>query len=492
MKIRIALSSAENCEAYDVSEGQEIELDVEDYLKGVVAAEMGDGSLEALKAQAVASRTLAARYEGKTITDQSSKHQAFRASRMDWKRASQAVESTAGEVLIYSGKLLDTVAFSVSNGGETKSSAERWGGERSYLIRQPDPWDKAACALRRNAGRTVRAGHGVGMSQYGAEFAASQLSKNYKEILAFYYPGTEIVSGYGKEEKNVANKIKAADLVTYARAAVGGGYCFGASGQMCSEKQRQIWAKDNPSASGNLLGICAKWDGKKVWDCSGLFRGAWRELLKAKRGGATTIFNTWASEKGTIDSMPDVPGVALFRANVGDESVKEHTGCYIGGGLVVDARSSALGVVVGTIASYGKWTHWAKLDDVDYSSVASASDPNASLPTLWTGKVKTKRGGGVSLWLDEGKEDAAIKVPEDESVEVIDETSSSGFALARYNGTSGLIDTRYLIRTNSPIVTMPDGRRGVFIETSDPEALLALLKTASIMTAYQTDESNGG
>lgn len=161
MKIRIALSSAENCEAYDVSEGQEIELDVEDYLKGVVAAEMGDGSLEALKAQAVASRTLAARYEGKTITDQSSKHQAFRASRMDWKRASQAVESTAGEVLIYSGKLLDTAAFSASNGGETKPSAERWGGERPYLIRQPDPWDKAACALRQkrrahSASRTRR------------------------------------------------------------------------------------------------------------------------------------------------------------------------------------------------------------------------------------------------------------------------------------------------------------------------------------------------
>lgn len=96
----------------------------------------GDGSLEALKAQAVASRTLAARYEGKTITDQSSKHQAFRASRMDWKRASQAVESTAGEVLIYSGKLLDTAAFSASNGGETKPSAERWGGERPYLIRR--------------------------------------------------------------------------------------------------------------------------------------------------------------------------------------------------------------------------------------------------------------------------------------------------------------------------------------------------------------------
>lgn len=131
MKIRIALSSAENCEAYDVGEGQEIELDVEEYLKGVVAAEMGDGSLEALKTQAVASRTLAARYEGKTITDQSSKHQAFRASRMDWERASQAVKSTAGEVLLYSGKLLDTVAFSASNGGETTSSAKRWGRRTS-------------------------------------------------------------------------------------------------------------------------------------------------------------------------------------------------------------------------------------------------------------------------------------------------------------------------------------------------------------------------
>lgn len=34
-------------------------------------------------------------------------------------------------------------------------------------------------------------GHGVGMSQYGAEYMANQ-GKNYKEILAHYYPGTEL------------------------------------------------------------------------------------------------------------------------------------------------------------------------------------------------------------------------------------------------------------------------------------------------------------
>ena len=35
-------------------------------------------------------------------------------------------------------------------------------------------------------------GHGVGLSQYGAEYMAKQ-GADYKEILAWYYPGTELV-----------------------------------------------------------------------------------------------------------------------------------------------------------------------------------------------------------------------------------------------------------------------------------------------------------
>ena len=39
---------------------------------------------------------------------------------------------------------------------------------------------------------TVRGyGHGVGMSQYGAEYMAKQ-GASYKEILLWYYPGTTI------------------------------------------------------------------------------------------------------------------------------------------------------------------------------------------------------------------------------------------------------------------------------------------------------------
>lgn len=62
------------------------------------------------------------------------------------------------------------------------SSKERWGGDRDWLIAQDDPWDKAAT----NGKKT---GHGVGMSQCGARYAAS-IGKTYDEILSFYYPNT--------------------------------------------------------------------------------------------------------------------------------------------------------------------------------------------------------------------------------------------------------------------------------------------------------------
>ena len=39
-------------------------------------------------------------------------------------------------------------------------------------------------------------GHRVGMSQYGAD-AMAALGSTYREILAHYYQGTELVSWYG-------------------------------------------------------------------------------------------------------------------------------------------------------------------------------------------------------------------------------------------------------------------------------------------------------
>ena len=40
---------------------------------------------------------------------------------------------------------------------------------------------------------TIGYGHGVGLSQYGAKYMAEN-GADYREILAHYYPGTELVS----------------------------------------------------------------------------------------------------------------------------------------------------------------------------------------------------------------------------------------------------------------------------------------------------------
>lgn len=234
--------------------------------------------------------------------------------------------------------------------------------------------------------------------------------------------------------------INVSALINYGRDAVGGGYCYGSSGEVCSLARRKEWATWNPSQATNLLGICAKWDGMKVWDCSGLFRGAWRTLDKSRSGGATTIWKTWCTGiKGTIDTMPNIPGIAVFRQ---DGTSMAHIGLYVGDGMVVDARGSAQGVLYGTLASYGKWSHWALLDDVDYKD----TQPKPEEPTvLWTGYVKTKTGGGISLWKDNTKKQAVVKLSEGTPVDVLGKPDAKGFASARAMGMLGVADLQYIV-----------------------------------------------
>ena len=240
-------------------------------------------------------------------------------------------------------------------------------------------------------------------------------------------------------------KIKASDLVQYAVNAVGGGYCWGADGQVCSPAVRQELANrtSNTETRNNLLSLCAKWDGKKVWDCSGLFRGAWRALLKYRSGGATGIYSKWCTEKGTIDSMPDEPGIAVFR---GTPNNMEHVGLYIGGGEVIDARGSAKGVVRGTLESYGRWTHWGRLEDVDYSEEETEEKPTVT-DVKWRATVKTKTGNGISLWDTPLKSASVQRVPEGAAVDVLYE-AGNGFVLASYGGVLGYADAGYLVREN--------------------------------------------
>lgn len=186
MDISVRITRDENAEYFGVEVWDVVKVPFEQYVAGVVASEVGNSALEVCKAQAVASRTFAVSkgvLDGKTISDASSTDQAYRAGRTGsglYPNAEQGTRETAGQILTYNGQPINAV-YSASNGGRTVSSQERWGGVRPYLIAQDDPWDNAE----------KRTGHGVGMSQLGAK-AMAAAGKDYREILAFYYPGTQI------------------------------------------------------------------------------------------------------------------------------------------------------------------------------------------------------------------------------------------------------------------------------------------------------------
>lgn len=199
MKITLCLSRKENIDYYKSST---VTIDIEEYLRGVIPAEIGNASIEACRAQAVASRTFALikHKKGSKITDKSSSDQAFRISKATsaYSNALQAIEDTKGQVLYYNNQLITTCSYSNSNGGRVKSSKEVWGGERAWLVSKPDPYDHGPGN-----------GHGVGMSQCGAKEMANQ-GFNYKQILDFYYPGTNIVSNYGDYREPEPEVIKVA------------------------------------------------------------------------------------------------------------------------------------------------------------------------------------------------------------------------------------------------------------------------------------------
>ena len=114
------------------------ELDIEDYLKGVIASEIpNDWEFEALKAQAVAARSYAL-YQKRSAGNRSwhilatVSSQVYNGSSGERSNAVRAVQETKGTVLVYQEKIIP--AFFHSNcGGHTENAAELWGIDAPYL-----------------------------------------------------------------------------------------------------------------------------------------------------------------------------------------------------------------------------------------------------------------------------------------------------------------------------------------------------------------------
>ena len=120
-------------------------LSVEEYLLGVVPYEMSDSfPLEALKAQAVCARTYALSHINPDadwdMTD-TTNDQVFYGIDTSNTNTAQAVEETAGIVGMWKGELA-VCYYAASNGGQTETVKNVWGGEDvgCYAVTD-DPYD---------------------------------------------------------------------------------------------------------------------------------------------------------------------------------------------------------------------------------------------------------------------------------------------------------------------------------------------------------------
>ena len=246
-------------------------VDVEDYVRSVVPAEMPTSwPVAALSAQAVIARTyVAARITPNSPYDTCATEscQVYPGVGAETPSSDAAVLATRGQVVAYGTQPASTY-FSADSGGFTASSGEVWGKELPYLRAQADPFsagspragwrvevtaaqvqtvaarygarvgrlravsvtrlsssgrpaeitvsgdDGIARITGANAGGFVRslgapgtrvslsglnplvisgsgAGHGVGLSQYGA-LGLARAGQDHLRILGFYYPGTSL------------------------------------------------------------------------------------------------------------------------------------------------------------------------------------------------------------------------------------------------------------------------------------------------------------
>ena len=121
--------------------------------------------------------------------------------------------------------------------------------------------------------------------------------------------------------------------------------------------------------------IEANWIGRRTADCNGLIKGyGWlnpdtHEVEYGTNGmpdiGADTMYAN-ASEKGTIDTIPEIPGLAVWHEG--------HIGIYIGNGEVIQAANTNAGVIRTPIGQTG-WTHWLKIPYISYIEETEETNP---------------------------------------------------------------------------------------------------------------------
>lgn len=167
------------------------DIPLEKYLQGVVPSEMPSGwEHEAHKAQAIAARSYAIANRGKRAKygydlKDTPEDQAYGGASAEKTNTNDAVQETEGIVLIYQGKIVPAY-YSASAGGRTSTGGQVWSHDLPFLKSVPSFDD----GIKKN-------GHGVGMSQYGANNLAKRGYNGY-QILKYFYANTKFARVRGE------------------------------------------------------------------------------------------------------------------------------------------------------------------------------------------------------------------------------------------------------------------------------------------------------
>lgn len=192
----------------------------------------------------------------------------------------------------------------------------------------------------------------------------------------------------------------------------GWGYIWGAAGETWTK------AKQDAATREATVKYGAKWIGKRVADCSGLFTWAFKEFGSSMYHGSNTMYNSWCVNKGELkngcrkDGNELQPGTALFKYGLSDgKYCYYHVGLYVGNNVVIEARGTQSGVVTSAPSA---WTHWGELKDVAYIPVPP--------PAPLEGKAKVTAPSGKTVNLRKSASTSAslvTAVPIGAEVEVI-------------------------------------------------------------------------
>ena len=195
---------------------------------------------------------------------------------------------------------------------------------------------------------------------FGTEIPSEDFTKIMQTVRAVYIDTSHYVDPSAK------NNL---DLVQWAIAAekAGWGYVWGACGQVLTESALAGKVSQYPDeVGGQEEFIRTHWLERRCADCVGFIKGyGWlnvetQEIEYGANGmpdiGADTMYAN-ATEKGTIDTIPEIPGLAVWHEG--------HIGIYIGNGEVIEAMGTRYGVVRTQLADCG-WTHWLKIPYINY------------------------------------------------------------------------------------------------------------------------------